>query len=93
VLPSTVVRDALPRESVLTTPLMTWYSQMAFVSGPLMEEKASQAVLAGARTVMSGAVRSTPNWAQAPRKVEKVSYSLKSDSSFMGFCKGPFSSQ
>ena len=42
---------------------------------------------------MSGWFRSMPCCWQAARKVEKVSYSLKSDSSLGGSCSGPFSSQ
>merc|ERR1740138_1578208 len=38
---------------------------------------------------MPGWLRSTPFDEHAWRNVENVSYSLKSDSSFMGFCSGP----
>ena len=63
------------------------------VSGPETAENCSQATLPGASTVMSGWFRSMPCCWQAARKVEKVSYSLKSDSSLGGSCRGPISSQ
>merc|ERR1719426_298552 len=88
-LAGSVVRGALLSESVDTSPMITWYAQTSFVRGPFMASHSAHATLAGARTVMPGWERSTPFAAHAETNVEKVSYSLRSDSSFMGSCSGP----